>query len=151
MLKELVKERLMAAADEIFALFESTITSYEEELCRTREEKERHRQQLEAVCKTQIVLHVEVFDALCRPSSCASSSDAQPGTSVTALQSESDNLQPASQAPRCAQRTPFTVAAMGKMSVPQTEECHRKVTAHIVKRLHPFSEVESPTFRLVKQ
>ncbi|XP_061748160.1 zinc finger protein 235-like isoform X2 [Nerophis ophidion] len=59
MLKELVKERLMAAADEIFALFESTITSYEEELSRTREEKEQHRQQLEAARKTQIVLHVE--------------------------------------------------------------------------------------------
>ncbi|XP_078019135.1 uncharacterized protein LOC144458979 [Epinephelus lanceolatus] len=26
------------------------------------------------------------------------------------------------------------------------EECHRKVTAHVV-RLHPFSEVEAPTFR----
>ncbi|XP_061832795.2 uncharacterized protein [Nerophis lumbriciformis] len=64
MLKELVKERLMAAADEIFALFESTITSYEEELSRTREEKERHRQQLEAVCKTQIVLHVEDIQQL---------------------------------------------------------------------------------------
>ncbi|XP_061741578.1 uncharacterized protein LOC133541877 isoform X1 [Nerophis ophidion] len=90
-----------------------------------------------------------VFDALRRPSSVSSSgsgSDAQSGTSVNALQSESDNLQPASQAPRCAQRTPFTITAMGKMSVPQTEECHGKVTAHIVKRLHPFSEVESPTF-----
>ncbi|XP_061741579.1 uncharacterized protein LOC133541877 isoform X2 [Nerophis ophidion] len=84
-----------------------------------------------------------VFDALRRPSSVSSSgsgSDAQSGTSVNALQSESDNLQPASQAPRCAQRTPFTITAMGKMSVPQTEECHGKVTAHIVKRLHPFSE-----------
>ncbi|XP_054628939.1 zinc finger protein 25-like [Dunckerocampus dactyliophorus] len=59
MLKELVKERLMAAADEILALFESTIASYEEELSRTREENERHRQQLEAVSKTQTVLHIE--------------------------------------------------------------------------------------------
>ncbi|XP_054628555.1 uncharacterized protein LOC129179383 isoform X2 [Dunckerocampus dactyliophorus] len=59
MLKELVKERLMAAADEIFALFERTIASYEEELCRTREENERQRQQLEAVSKTQRVLHIE--------------------------------------------------------------------------------------------
>ncbi|XP_061741580.1 uncharacterized protein LOC133541877 isoform X3 [Nerophis ophidion] len=70
-----------------------------------------------------------VFDALRRPSSVSSSgsgSDAQSGTSVNALQSESDNLQPASQAPRCAQRTPFTITAMGKMSVPQTEECHGK-------------------------
>ncbi|XP_061880037.1 zinc finger protein 501-like [Entelurus aequoreus] len=56
MLKELVKERLMAAADEIFALFERTIASYEEELSRTRE-KERHPQQPEAVCKTPFVLH----------------------------------------------------------------------------------------------
>ncbi|XP_061750351.1 oocyte zinc finger protein XlCOF6.1-like [Nerophis ophidion] len=42
MLKELVKERLMAAADEIFALFERTIASYEEELSRTKEEKAVH-------------------------------------------------------------------------------------------------------------
>ncbi|XP_061759480.1 piggyBac transposable element-derived protein 2-like [Nerophis ophidion] len=59
MLKELVKKRLMVAADEIFALFERTIASYEEELCRTREEKEQHRQQLEAVYKSRYVLHTE--------------------------------------------------------------------------------------------
>ncbi|XP_054628942.1 zinc finger protein 12-like [Dunckerocampus dactyliophorus] len=57
MLRELVKERLMAAADEILALFERTIASYEEELSRTREENERHRRQLEAVGK--VVLHAE--------------------------------------------------------------------------------------------
>ncbi|XP_061880722.1 zinc finger protein 79-like [Entelurus aequoreus] len=56
MLKELVKERLMAAADEIFALFERTIASYEEELSRTIQEKERHRQ-LEASSNTPIVWH----------------------------------------------------------------------------------------------
>ncbi|XP_061787261.1 uncharacterized protein [Nerophis lumbriciformis] len=55
MLKELVRERLMAAADEIFALFERTIASYEEELSRTRK-KER---QLEAASRSPIVLHVE--------------------------------------------------------------------------------------------
>ncbi|XP_054628937.1 uncharacterized protein LOC129179564 isoform X2 [Dunckerocampus dactyliophorus] len=59
MLKELVKERLMAAADEIFALLERTMASYEEELSRTREENERQRQQLEAVYKTQFVLQIE--------------------------------------------------------------------------------------------
>ncbi|XP_054629005.1 zinc finger protein 135 isoform X2 [Dunckerocampus dactyliophorus] len=57
MLKELVKERLMAAAEDIFAMFERTIASYEEELCQTREEKERHRRQLEAVYS--VVLHVK--------------------------------------------------------------------------------------------
>ncbi|XP_061759716.1 oocyte zinc finger protein XlCOF7.1-like isoform X1 [Nerophis ophidion] len=55
MLKELVKERLMAAADEIFALFEKTVASYEKELSRTRE-KER---QLEAVSETQTVLGIK--------------------------------------------------------------------------------------------
>ncbi|XP_054629014.1 oocyte zinc finger protein XlCOF7.1-like [Dunckerocampus dactyliophorus] len=59
MLKELVKQRLMMAADEIFALFERTIASYEEELYRMRAEKERQRQQQEALSKTHIVLHVE--------------------------------------------------------------------------------------------
>ncbi|XP_077391851.1 uncharacterized protein LOC144029475 [Festucalex cinctus] len=48
MLKELVRERLMAAADEIFGLFEKTIASYEEQLCRARDETERHRRQVEA-------------------------------------------------------------------------------------------------------
>ncbi|XP_061750762.1 gastrula zinc finger protein xFG20-1-like isoform X2 [Nerophis ophidion] len=48
MLKELVKERLMAAADEIFALFEATIASYEKELSRTRQ-KARHLQSIEDV------------------------------------------------------------------------------------------------------
>ncbi|XP_034052456.1 zinc finger BED domain-containing protein 1-like [Gymnodraco acuticeps] len=33
------------------------------------------------------------------------------------------------------------------MTVEKREECHRKVTAFVVKRLHPFSEVEAPTFR----
>ncbi|XP_061788799.1 uncharacterized protein [Nerophis lumbriciformis] len=56
MLRELIRERLMAAADEIFGLVERTMASYEEELSRTRDEKERHRRQLEAVRKTQTVL-----------------------------------------------------------------------------------------------
>nr|XP_061833544.1 uncharacterized protein LOC133617541 isoform X2 [Nerophis lumbriciformis] len=82
MLKELVKERLMAAANEIFRLFERTIASYEEELERTiasyeqeldktiatyeeelsraGEENKRKLQQLEAVYKTQ-----HVADTVC--------------------------------------------------------------------------------------
>ncbi|XP_057688138.1 uncharacterized protein LOC130913494 isoform X1 [Corythoichthys intestinalis] len=58
MLKDLIKERLDAAAEEIFGLFERTIKSYEEQLYRVREESERHRQQLEAICKAQIVIRV---------------------------------------------------------------------------------------------
>lgn len=59
MLKELVRERLIEAADEIFGLFERTIASYEKQLCRAREETERQRQKLEAVCKTNIVLRAD--------------------------------------------------------------------------------------------
>ncbi|XP_077416789.1 uncharacterized protein LOC144048545 isoform X2 [Vanacampus margaritifer] len=59
MLKELVRERLIAAADEIYVLFETTMASYKEQLCRAREESERHRRQLEAVCKTQVIIRVE--------------------------------------------------------------------------------------------
>lgn len=39
----------MAAADEIVELFESAIASYAEQLCRAREENERHQRQQEAV------------------------------------------------------------------------------------------------------
>ncbi|KAJ4933194.1 hypothetical protein JOQ06_030029 [Pogonophryne albipinna] len=46
-----------------------------------------------------------------------------------------------------ARVNPFTLAAKGKMTVEKREECHRKVTTFVVKRLHPFSEVEAPTFR----
>ncbi|XP_057709609.1 uncharacterized protein LOC130927674 isoform X3 [Corythoichthys intestinalis] len=60
-----------------------------------------------------------------------------------------NSSQAVDQTPQCA--SPFTIAARGKMSAQQIEECHRKVTAYFVKRLHPFSDVESPTFRLVKQ
>ncbi|XP_072771111.1 uncharacterized protein [Nerophis lumbriciformis] len=64
MLKTLVKERLMVAADEIFGLFERTIASYEEELSRRREDNERQQQQLDAVYKNQIVIQVEDFRQL---------------------------------------------------------------------------------------
>ncbi|XP_077416810.1 uncharacterized protein LOC144048560 [Vanacampus margaritifer] len=59
MLKDLVRERLIAAADEIFGLFEKTIASYEEQLRRAREENERQRQQLEAVSMSQMMLSGE--------------------------------------------------------------------------------------------
>ncbi|XP_061880441.1 gastrula zinc finger protein XlCGF57.1-like [Entelurus aequoreus] len=55
-IKQFVRERLMAAADEIFEMFETTITSYEEELARTREENTLQRQQLDAVSETPNVI-----------------------------------------------------------------------------------------------
>ncbi|XP_078020599.1 uncharacterized protein LOC144459804 [Epinephelus lanceolatus] len=57
MLRALVKQRLTAAAEEIFGLFERTIAEYEEELCRSKEENERQRKLLEAVLNPQLRLH----------------------------------------------------------------------------------------------
>lgn len=42
-LKALVNERLKAAAEEIFSLFEKTIKDYEEEVFRSKQEKEQQR------------------------------------------------------------------------------------------------------------
>ncbi|XP_061890207.1 uncharacterized protein LOC133640668 isoform X2 [Entelurus aequoreus] len=58
MLRALVNQRLSAAVEEIFVMFERTIAEYEEELSRTKEEKERQHQLLDAVFKThQVELH----------------------------------------------------------------------------------------------
>ncbi|XP_061838190.2 uncharacterized protein [Nerophis lumbriciformis] len=72
MLEELVKERLMAAADDILALFARTIASYEDQLSRSREEKKeevsrssreekkkKERHGLEELCRTGLVLDNE--------------------------------------------------------------------------------------------
>ncbi|XP_077440514.1 uncharacterized protein LOC144062725 [Vanacampus margaritifer] len=56
-LRTLVKQRLDVAVDEIFQLFERTIAEYEEELCRSKEENERHRELLHAVLKPSVRLH----------------------------------------------------------------------------------------------
>ncbi|XP_034749594.1 oocyte zinc finger protein XlCOF6-like isoform X1 [Etheostoma cragini] len=57
MLNALVKQRLTAAAEEIFGLFERTIAEYEEERCRSKEENERQRNLLDAVFNPQLQLH----------------------------------------------------------------------------------------------
>ncbi|XP_030002820.1 zinc finger and SCAN domain-containing protein 21-like isoform X2 [Sphaeramia orbicularis] len=48
-LRSLVEQRLIAAAEEIFGLIERTIAEYEEELCRTKEENQRQKQILDTV------------------------------------------------------------------------------------------------------
>ncbi|XP_078112507.1 uncharacterized protein LOC144521776 isoform X4 [Sander vitreus] len=57
MLRALVEQRLTAAAEEIFGLFERTIAEYEEELCRSKEENERQQKLLDAVFNPQLRLH----------------------------------------------------------------------------------------------
>uniref|UniRef100_A0A672ZGK4 C2H2-type domain-containing protein n=1 Tax=Sphaeramia orbicularis TaxID=375764 RepID=A0A672ZGK4_9TELE len=56
-LRSLVEQRLTAAAEEIFGLFERTITEYEEELCRTKEENQRQRQILDCVWNPTVLSH----------------------------------------------------------------------------------------------
>nr|XP_049579524.1 zinc finger protein ZFP2 [Syngnathus scovelli] len=58
MLRALVARRLTEAADEIFGLFERTITEYEEELCRSKEENERQRQLLDAFLRPSVQQHI---------------------------------------------------------------------------------------------
>ncbi|XP_061819466.2 uncharacterized protein [Nerophis lumbriciformis] len=57
MLRELVKERLCAAAEEIFVVLERMIAEYEEELRRTKEKNEQQRQLLDAVFKHGLESH----------------------------------------------------------------------------------------------
>ncbi|XP_061682095.1 zinc finger protein 771-like [Syngnathoides biaculeatus] len=59
MLRELMKQRLHLAVEEIYQLFERTIMEYEEELSRTKEEKERQGQLLDAVLKSRAVKQQE--------------------------------------------------------------------------------------------
>uniref|UniRef100_A0A672YHF5 C2H2-type domain-containing protein n=1 Tax=Sphaeramia orbicularis TaxID=375764 RepID=A0A672YHF5_9TELE len=56
-LRSLVEQRLTAAAEEIFGLFERTIAEYEEELCRTKEENQRQRQILDCVWNPTVLSH----------------------------------------------------------------------------------------------
>ncbi|XP_077452370.1 uncharacterized protein LOC144071280 [Stigmatopora argus] len=55
-LRALVAKRLTEAADEIVGIFESTITEYENELRRSREENEWQRQMLDALLKPTVCI-----------------------------------------------------------------------------------------------
>ncbi|KAM6941242.1 uncharacterized protein PEZ65_003305 isoform 2-T2 [Lycodopsis pacificus] len=57
MLRCFVNQRLTAAAEEIFGVFERTIAEYEEERSALKEQHERHRKRLDAVFNPQLRLH----------------------------------------------------------------------------------------------
>ncbi|XP_061635265.1 zinc finger protein 84-like isoform X2 [Phyllopteryx taeniolatus] len=60
MLRELMKERLNVATEEIFELFEKTIADYEEKLRRSKEENERRQRELvNALVELRSLLHKE--------------------------------------------------------------------------------------------
>nr|XP_020496259.1 gastrula zinc finger protein XlCGF57.1-like [Labrus bergylta] len=56
MLRDFVNQRLTAAAEEIFDLFEGTIAEYEEQLRRSKEENERQHKLLDAVFNPEVRL-----------------------------------------------------------------------------------------------
>lgn len=56
-LRSLVNQRLTAAVEEIFGLFERTIAEYEEEVSRSKQENERQRKLLDAVFNPEVRLH----------------------------------------------------------------------------------------------
>ncbi|XP_074542706.1 uncharacterized protein LOC141802835 [Halichoeres trimaculatus] len=57
MMRGFINQRLSAAAEEIFELFERTIAEYEEQLCRSKEENQRQQKLLDAVCNPQLRIH----------------------------------------------------------------------------------------------
>ena len=57
MLRASVTQRLTAAAEEIFVLFERSIAEYEEELSRSKEENERQRKLLDVFVMPEVRLH----------------------------------------------------------------------------------------------
>ncbi|XP_041664480.1 gastrula zinc finger protein XlCGF57.1-like [Cheilinus undulatus] len=57
MLRSLVNQRLTAAAEEIFELFERTIAEYEEQLSRSIEEKNRQQKLLDVVLNPEVLLY----------------------------------------------------------------------------------------------
>ncbi|XP_019748720.1 uncharacterized protein LOC109529736 isoform X1 [Hippocampus comes] len=61
MFRTLVKQRLDVAVEEIFELFDRTIAEYEEELSRTKAEKEQQRELLNALLKPHV--HGALHDA----------------------------------------------------------------------------------------
>lgn len=63
-LKVLVGQRLSAAAEEIFVLFEEAAVVYKSEICRLEKETERQRRLLDAVYNPQVVLEKEWVDLL---------------------------------------------------------------------------------------
>ncbi len=48
---------------------------------------------------------------------------------------------------RAAEVTPFTLAQKASLTRQTINDCHRTVTAFIVKGMLPFSTVEAPWFR----
>ncbi|XP_078123369.1 uncharacterized protein LOC144528569 [Sander vitreus] len=100
MLRALVEQRLTAAAEEIFGLFERTIAEYEEELCRSKEENERQRELLDAVFNPQLRFHradvqqllVVKEEILPEQQTCSSSVDQQEPEPPPCIKEEQEEL-----------------------------------------------------------
>lgn len=82
-----------------------------------------------------------LFIVVERSQSEANVSQSEPAAAATLTSQRPQPAESFLQPAKKQRDTPFTVAARGKLSAEQIAECHRKVTAYVVKRLHPLSDV----------
>ncbi|XP_071060413.1 zinc finger protein 79-like [Pseudochaenichthys georgianus] len=142
MLMSLKKQRLTAAAEEIFALFEKTIAEYEEELFLSKEENERLQKLLDAVLQPQLRIHradvqllvvvkEEVLPDQQEWSTSLDQEDPEPPPHIKQEQ-EGDQLQELEEADITKSTfTPDPVKSEDDKEKPQSSQPHQRQTEHM--------------------
>uniref|UniRef100_A0A8C9XQ29 C2H2-type domain-containing protein n=1 Tax=Sander lucioperca TaxID=283035 RepID=A0A8C9XQ29_SANLU len=149
MLRALVEQRLTAAAEEIFGLFERTIAEYEEELCRSKEENERQRELLDAVYNPQLRLHRADVEQLLvakeevppEQQECSSSVDQQEPEPPPHIKEEQEELRSSQEGEQLQGLeeaditkfpfTPVTVKSEDDEEKGQSSQLHQRQTQHM--------------------
>ncbi|XP_071060567.1 zinc finger protein 391-like [Pseudochaenichthys georgianus] len=149
MLLSLKKQRLTAAAEEIFALFEKTIAELEEELSLSKEENERLQKLLDAVLQPQLRIHsadvqlLEVVKEEVLPdqqdwSTSLDQEDPEPTPHIKQEQEEHRISQEGEQLEELEEAdiikstfTPDPVKSEGDKEKPQSSQPHQRQTEHM--------------------
>ncbi|XP_071061871.1 uncharacterized protein [Pseudochaenichthys georgianus] len=142
MLLSLKKQRLTAANEETFALFEQTIAELEEELFLSKEENKRLQKLLDAVLQPQLRIHradvqqlVVVKEELLPDqqewSTCLDQEDPEPPPHIKQEQ-EGEQLQELGEADITKSTfTPDPVKSEDDKEKPQSSQPHQRQTAHM--------------------